>query len=98
MSNLKFTATNIRSFLRTVLSKSMRIRFECERGYMCWQCGMFCPVCLCFCYICANGSRNENVESSTGVLVFRRAFDCNFVYMVGHVVLLCRTKSIVAKI
>jgi len=30
MSNLKFTATNIRSFLCTVLSKSMRIRFKCE--------------------------------------------------------------------
>lgn len=31
-------------------------------------------------------------------LCYRRAFGCNFVYVVGHVVLLCRTKSIVAKI
>jgi len=74
MSNLKFTATNIRSFLCTVLSTSMRIRFECERRYMCWQCGVSCPVCHCFCYICANSNTNENIWSSTRVLVLSTSF------------------------
>jgi len=70
MSNLKFTATNIRSFLCTVLSKSMRIRFKCEFEYTCWQCGMFCPVCPCFCYICANGSRIEKFDPVLEYLCF----------------------------
>ena len=63
---------------------------------MCWQCGMFCPVCLCFCYISANGSRNEKFDPVLEYVCFDERLVV--IFYVWYFVLLCRTKSFVAKI